>query len=352
MSPAFGTFVASRVAALREAEVVVDVVALTDARTHARVVRKYGWFVLRCLIAAVRAQLTGSRYDVVEAHIAYPTGLIALPVARFVRGRLVLFAHGSDVMIIPGRSRLHAQLAAFVYARADLVVANSEFIRQELLRRFHPRRTVVISPGVAPAHFAATNEGPRGDVILYVGRLVDAKGVDILLEAFAELSLPPPWRLEIVGDGPMKTQLEAQARRLGVDVCFLGALPPAMVRERMAHAAVVAVPSTWHEPLGLVPLEAMAAGALVVASGVGGMLETVLDGETGFTVPAGDAKGVAGGLARAVEMLSRDDELTAMRDAASKMASRHCADSVVRESIAVFRDMLGSKYPQPTAGGM
>ena len=350
-SPAFGTFVASRVKALRDEAIAVDVVALTDARTHARLITKYGGFLVRCLWAATRATVTRTRYDVVEAHIAYPTGLIALPLARLLRSRLVLFAHGSDVTVIPGRNRVHARLAAYVYAHADLVVANSRFIHDELRRRFRVRQAAVVSPGIDARNFSPSveHEPARECLILYVGRLVETKGVDVLLDAFGRLSLSSAWRLEIIGDGPMRPRLEALALLQGTNVAFLGAVPPSEVRRHMARAAIVVVPSTWQEPLGLVPLEAMAAGALVVASAVGGMRETVRDDETGFSVPVGDPVQLAAGLSRAIETLDRPDRLAHLRHGASRMAARHRADVAARESIAIFHDFVDGILPEPAS---
>jgi len=144
---------------------------------------------------------------------------------------------------------------------------------------------------------------PLGErpVVGYAGRLVPKKGVDTLLAALAGLrGRVPEARLVIAGDGPERSRLERMARTLGVGgaVDFLGHLDALELERAMAPAWVQAIPSRWEEPFGLVAAEAMMRGTAVVASAAGGLSEQVVEGETGYRVPAGDAPALAGALAR------------------------------------------------------
>src|SRR5207253_5213547 len=171
-----------------------------------------------------------------------------------------------------------------------------------------PYTTSLPEPAARPPE-ARDGTGP----VLFVGRLVERKGVAHLIEAIARLGggeAAP--RLEIVGDGPERPGLEALARRLGVAqrVVFRGKIPPDELQATYARAAVCVLPSVLDtrgdtEGLGVVLLEAMNHGTPVIASRVGGIPDIVEDGVSGLLVPPGDA--VA--LAAAVRRLRDDPDL-------------------------------------------
>lgn len=158
-----------------------------------------------------------------------------------------------------------------------------------------PRTSVLLNgltmPALTPAPLP--DDPPH---FLCMARLVPEKGVDLALDAFANLrSGFPAIRLAIAGDGPCRAELEAQARRLHIEqaVHFLGWVAPVDIPALINTATAVLVPSRWQEPFGLVALEAaqMARPALVTA--VGGLPEIVLDGETGRVVTAADSDALA-----------------------------------------------------------
>jgi glycosyltransferase involved in cell wall biosynthesis len=144
----------------------------------------------------------------------------------------------------------------------------------------------VIPSGIElPSTTGAEDEPPH---VLYAGRLSPEKGILDLVAAANGLPLV------VVGDGPLRDQVP-QA---------VGFLPNPELQERMARAAVVAVPS-HREGFGVVCLEAMAHGRPVVASAVGGLRDLVVDGESGYLVPPGDRPA----LREALERLLADPEL-------------------------------------------
>src|SRR6185437_507604 len=145
--------------------------------------------------------------------------------------------------------------------------------------------------GVDLARFPPGSGGP--DLVLFVGRLVEKKGVEILIEAFARARAARPGAsLVIIGDGPLRPRLE---RRAGEGVRFLGALPPGDVADWMRRATVLAAPSVTArdgdaEGLPNVIVEAAASALPAVGSDHSGIPEAILDGETGFIVPERDAE--------------------------------------------------------------
>jgi glycosyltransferase involved in cell wall biosynthesis len=143
----------------------------------------------------------------------------------------------------------------------------------------------------------ALGEDVAPGYLLFVGRLRIRKGVEVLLEA-----LFPGMRLLIAGDGEHRAALERKVEemRLGSRVRFLGRCDAARVRGLLRGAAALVVPSTY-EGMPLVILEAMEAGAPVVASRVSGIPEVVEDGRTGWLVPPENPGALAAALTEVVE---------------------------------------------------
>jgi len=141
------------------------------------------------------------------------------------------------------------------------------------------------------------------DEVLFVGRLVEKKGCRYLIEAFGQVQDRfPDARLVIVGTGPQEPRLHALAQQLGVRVEFPGSLSPREVRERLLRARVFCLPSITArngdaEGLGIVLLEAQAAGVPVITSARGGAEEGIVHGSTGFAHAEKDVGALRDGLA-------------------------------------------------------
>lgn len=234
-------------------------------------------FVPAMLAAFARAARSAARgADVVHAHWL-PAGIVGLATGR----PLVVQLWGTDVEL----ARAVPWPARAVLRRARVVISPSEALAAEA-RRLGARDVRVIPVGVdLPERVGQEADPPH---VLYAGRLSPEKGVRELIAATRGLPLV------VAGDGPLGTEVP-QA---------LGMLPPDRLSERYAEAAVVACPSL-REGFGMACLEAMAHGRPVVASAVGGLLDLVVDGETGLFVPPGDVAA----LRSALERLLGDAEL-------------------------------------------
>jgi glycosyltransferase involved in cell wall biosynthesis len=135
-----------------------------------------------------------------------------------------------------------------------------------------------------------------GDRILFVGRINRAKGLGQLIRAVSGM----PGTLDVCGDGWWRPSAEKLVDRRGMRgrVRFLGWLNDAELLAAYDRAAVVAVPSVWPEPFGMVGLEAMAHGRAVVASETGGIPDWLIDGVTGLLTPPGDVVALRAALAK------------------------------------------------------
>ena len=237
--------------------------------------------------------------DVVHAHF-WMSGLAALNAARQVAVPVVQTFHALGVVKrrhqgdrdTSPAGRLAMERA--IMGGAAWIVATCSDEVFELVREGADRRRISVVPcGVNTARFrpGGPAEERRAPRVVCVGRLVERKGVDDVMRALAGL---PGVELVVAGgpsherlaNDPEARRLAALASDLGVAdrVDLRGGIPRDAVASLMRSAdAVVCVP--WYEPFGIVPLEAMACGVPVVASTVGGMIDTVVNGETGVHVP-------------------------------------------------------------------
>lgn len=263
-------------------------------------------FFLGAMLLAAWRLCAQERIDVIHAHWIIPQGLVAA-VLRLLcpRTRLITTVHGADAYAFHGR--IGRWLKQFALSRADAVTVVSSQLQCDLIRDFRPALAPHVEPmGIDLTRFdaeAATSAARLS--FCFVGRLVEKKGVGDLLDAYARAleqhaGLPP---LQIIGDGPLRPALRATAERLGIAsrVTFAGWADPAAVPALMARSLAVIVPSITaadgdREGLGLVAVEAIAAGTPVIAYDYGAIRDVVSPGTNGRLVPQGNVDALAAAL--------------------------------------------------------
>jgi glycosyltransferase involved in cell wall biosynthesis len=182
-------------------------------------------------------------------------------------------------------------------------VACSRYVASSLIAAGVPSSRVHAIHTIPPEDAAPLSPRPRERRLVAAGQLLRGKGFWLPIEAL--LHLPDDVTLDIVGDGPMRADLEAIAQKLAPGrVRFLGYVPPTKLSEVYDSANVVVVPSHWPEPFGMVGIEAMRRARPVVGAGHGGIPEWLTDGEGGYTFSPGDSRD----LARAARTLLDDPE--------------------------------------------
>jgi glycosyltransferase involved in cell wall biosynthesis len=181
----------------------------------------------------------------------------------------------------------------------------------------------------------------RERAIVFLGRLVSDKGVDLLLQAFAQLR-PPGWRLTIIGDGPERCPLERLANELGIraSVDSLGALQgEALVRELNRHELMV-IPSRWREPFGVVALEGLACGCVGLASDGGGLPDAV--GSAGLLFRRGDLADLT---RRLRELIDNDDLRAHLRQQAPVHLARFQETNVCSKYLELVESLPARRKP-------
>lgn len=249
--------------------------------------------------------------------------------------------------------RLNARLP-----RHQAVLVASAHMRRELARHgVSPDKlhlvplpaTEVIPDSLPPA------PKPLGGNVLFVGRLTAVKGVDYLIPAIARASsrISLPLHLTIAGDGPEREALEDLARQLGVAVEFAGWVHTRDKLNLMRHADLLAVPSLWPEPFGMVGVEAGCLGLPAVGFASGGIPDWLVSGETGELAPANPP--TVDGLAHAiVRAFASPEHHARLSLGAWKLAQRF----TLEKHLAQLEPLLGiepsghSRTAEKTAAGL
>lgn len=245
-------------------------------------------------------------YDIVNAHWLIPQGIVQ----SFFKVPYVISGHGGDITSL--NRGIIKKLKIRCLKKAKHVIVISEFSRkkvQELLPDIQPS---IISMGVNVSQFGSRNRVPdyfgQGDkkVVLFVGRLVEIKGVAYLIEAMKNVDA----MLVIVGDGPIRDKLEKQASDMGEKVKFLGSKTHQELKTIYASADIFVSPSITlddgaQEGVPTTIMEAMASGLVVIASDSGGIPQVVKDEINGLLCEEKNSSM----LARKINLLLTDNDM-------------------------------------------
>ncbi|HEX4796208.1 MAG TPA: glycosyltransferase family 4 protein [Humisphaera sp.] len=286
--------------------------------------------------------------DAVIGHHAFPPGYGAVRFARRHGIPAIVYPRGGDIYYTSRlrRKRLAWRRLTWTLANASAVVCASaamEAIAREIAGAQSP--IVRIPNGVnfeelrADSSTSRLQADPRlrDPFVLGLGRVIERKGLHLLVDAFAK-GAAPPWRLVIAGDGRDLPALRARAASLGDRVVFTGMVEGADKRWVLRHCQFMAAPSL-EESFGNAALEAMACGKPVVVSGASGLAEFVNNGEGGIVVPVGEVEPLAAALARYTTT-----DLSAASAAAERAAQEFTWPSIARQYIALIEQLVGRTF--------
>ena len=271
-----------------------------------------------------------------HCHSADSSGSVAMLVNEMSGIPFSITMHGPAVFFEPKWWRIDEKIA-----RARFVVCISHFCRSQAMLfsdQAHWCKLHIVHCGVIPANYGTRLRDTYGKHVLFIGRLDAVKGVPLLLQAFAAVrARHPDAQLTLVGDGPARAALEAQAVTLGITeaTTFIGYRAQGEVAALMEQADMLVLPS-FAEGLPVVLMEALASRIPVIATPVAGVSELVRDGETGLLVPPGDVDGLEDALGR----LLADPDLCRRLGEAGRAAvlERHDVAREAQKLFALFSD--------------
>jgi glycosyltransferase involved in cell wall biosynthesis len=302
----------------------------------------------RALVRVLRSE----SWDVLHAHWTLPQGIVGASAMAFHRGRkprLIITAHGSDVLRL--RGWFWDALNRHALSAADAVTVVGPELEDRVLGLGVPREHLCHLPmgvDVANRFLPGTPHESPGARILFVGRLVPEKGADLAIRALpAVLESYPDAQLEIVGDGPERGRLENSAKLLNVSarVSFVGALPADALPPKYRAATLCVVPSR-SEGFGLVAIEAMACGCPVVVSDLPSLKKTAMDGDAAVVVPSENAMALAVAIVRLLD----DRPRMALLATRGRIRAESYAWNATANGYAELIDRLAGEHSERTDG--
>lgn len=296
-----------------------------------------------------------AQLDIVHAHYAVPHATAAYLARHMLEElparapRTVTTLHGTDITLV-GSDPSYRRVVAFSIEQSDGVTAVSHSLRADTISALGVNRDIEVIPNFLDCGEYRRNPDralrarlcppDRYDaLVIHISNLRPVKRVDVALEVFRRIRSRVRARFLVVGEGPVRADVERQAAGWapGDEVAFLGEQDDPV--GLLSISDLFLLPSI-QESFGLAALEAMACGVPVVASNVGGLPEIIEDGVTGFVCPPADVEGMA---ERAVALLT--DPILHARVAASASSlvrTTYCTDRIVPAYEAAYRRVLAT----------
>ena len=305
-------------------------------------------YVVAGSVAAARLARSG-RFDALHVHWPIPHGVMGLAAKQASGLPLVSTFHGVELTWTNRKMPFLKPFLRQLIVQSDAITANSSHT-ERLIREVADRPVVRIPFGAALQPSAEVDAGRAGDRepgpfrLLFVGRLVERKGLRHLLHAMTSLPSGRDVVVDVVGDGPERMALESLAGALGVDdrVRFHGFLPDTELSAFMRRADAFVLPAVEDskgdvEGLGVVLIEALAHGVPVIASASGGIVDIVRHEQTGLLVPPGDPAQ----LAAAITRLAADPALRQRLAAAGRehVAANFAWDPIIDRLVGLYRSV-------------
>lgn len=291
-------------------------------------------------------KLKGKKTDVVHAHFGHNGKLIAeLMEAGVIKTKLVTQFHGLDITSEKCRTN---DYYSSLKKQIDIALVNSEYSKRKLLELdFTEAKMIKIPVGTNSELFFNKKEIQRNRrpfVITFIGRLIALKGPQLLPEIAKELIAQgfDDFKINIVGEGVLKDQIIKSSASLSNKIKLLGYKSPSEVKKLLSDTDVVVYPGIKdaqgrEETQGLILQEAMFMSLPVVATDVGGVAESIIDGKTGFVCRPNDVKQIA---QKIVFLANNPEQSVIMGKNALEMAkSKYNLTAIVREYSNLYRKL-------------
>ncbi len=292
------------------------------------------------------------QFDIVHAHYAIPHALSAMLARQILEDKcsgskcfkLVTTLHGTDITVV-GADRGMQDVVRLAINKSDGVTAVSEYLKEETVKMFSPKKEVEVIPNFVDTSFFYRSPKPeineqlglRGEkILIHISNFRPVKCIRDIIRVFYIMSQRMDATLLLVGDGPDRSEAEVLARKLGIEcrVRFLGKLDD--IVPLLSISDLMLMPSNA-ESFGLAALEAMACGVPVIATKAGGFPEFIVSGEHGFLLAPGDVEGMAG---KALSLLSDRELWVSFSEACVKQAKRYETALLVEQYESFYMKLL------------
>jgi len=273
---------------------------------------------------------------VISQQIGDPAGTIPLMIPRLKVLARVIAKYCKKIASRADRAFFVSNALRNIYGNAQ----RGDIVCNEI----RVTRDMIVEKGETSLHCP-----PR---IVFVGRLTAEKGLEILFRSVAEVKKDIAVELWIIGEGPLKSHLQLLAKNLGIadsiNIKWFGHLPwGRQLFERIAQADTLVLPS-YSEGLGLVTLEGMSQGLLVIGSSVGGIPEILDNGKCGILVPPGNYKELADAIKLSVTDTSLRDKMITL---GLKQAQEHCLEEETGRLVSGIKKLISKKLPTAVKSG-
>ncbi len=272
-------------------------------------------FYLICGTIQIYKLCRNNKYDIIHTHWPLPHALFGYVAAQTCKAKHFLYFHGVELMWVRKELPFLKPFLRWAIRKADVVMCNSSHTAGRI-KEIYDREIIILPSGQsAKPEVDIVSQKTKTDsqkIILFVGRLVERKGVKYLIEAFAQINNKVNAVLNIVGTGPEKTSLEklVQEKNLSSQVKFLGQVSPLELNDCYQNCDLFVLPAIIDrkgdtEGLGVVLIEALTYKKPVIATNVGGIVDIIKDNQTGILVPEKDSNA----LAQAILKVLQDESL-------------------------------------------
>jgi len=291
--------------------------------------------------------------DILHGHWAYPSGFIAFLISKIFRIKFIVTIHGSDIVLLK-KFRFIQKIIVFSMNKSHMVVANSSYANDEL-KKIGVLDQKICNIRVPPdfvepekdlqvlEKFKKKFTDSSSSIVLFVGRLVEVKGVEYLIKSLHEIK-NSKIHLIIVGGGPLEVQLKNLTKSLELErkVSFFGNANSDDLGLLHGISDVLVCPSIIYSPgategLPMIIPEAMKSGLPVIASSVGGIVDVVKHEVNGLLVKQKDLFSIA----NAIERVVSDTNLKKQLVENSKISVKEFEPSIiVQKYLEVYKNML------------
>src|SRR3989344_4513170 len=261
---------------------------------------------------AITKHLINHKYDVINVHWPFPNGIFGL-IAKMIRKTRIVLTFYSAELVLAKHVPFGKIILSHIIKNSEGIIANSDYSRSEIQKiQKHSVSIVRYASAFSAKKNITKKHTKNGKKILFVGRLIERKGVEFLISSMPKVLRGVEVELQIVGDGPLFPSLQKQINSLSLqkNVKLYGKISDRDLKKMYEECDVFVLPSIidrWGdtEGLGVVLLEAMSFGKPVIASSVGGIIDIVKNERTGLLVSEKDPDS----LANAIIKILTDEKL-------------------------------------------